>query len=63
MSCSLKDLWGISEIKCRLHPLRKKGNKTSESEVTLPRHGGKNSDKEIARFDGIRKVSFEFHLY
>ena len=40
----LKNLWGISESKCRLHPLRKKGNKASEPEVALPRHGGKKSN-------------------
>ena len=45
----MKDLWCISEIKCTLHPLRNKGNKASEPEVALPRHGVRNQVKEIAR--------------
>lgn len=45
----MKDLAEASEIKRMLHPLRNKGNKASEPEVALPRHGVRNQVKEIAR--------------
>lgn len=42
-----KDLWGISDIKVRLHPLRNKGKKASEPEVALLRHGVRTQIRQL----------------